>query len=745
MMMTVVLGIWCWSSKIFKEESNDSDFSAPSIDDNHSRVIIPKDVAFDVEVDFRPGDDFNDFVAFLERPAVVRPKILALCGSRSNNTVTQLQLENLHVTAKNYDIHYLHGNIIVDEDEDVDESFAGMVSGPFYSWIDTTSEEALNESIINSVRLVIRATRAYGPFTGVYGFSHGGLIATLATNIVFDLTLQDAIKASPCSTSKYCGRKLINDEVCLRHADLGGEEGGIQTCPSETRQGSAANAQVDFLNIVPFDFIITACAGMSAVRGLDSIACSDLLSRDRGDRRCHACVRDIDEQQGLITLKSLHLIGINDPLKTQSEHIACYFMGGKVMYYPEGHVVSREAYSDIALVQAIYNISRGLDDSAAHPLLDDYKKINPVTSVAVHPTVQVARVQLKEDLLPSGKYGATIINCLKAQPKNKPFLFDARNTNGVSTTYGQVLDFIEGGGGDLRRIGVKAGEVVAYGAPPGGGAAAAMTFLSIGAQTTAAPLAPGMTEPEVLDAIDQFHAKHLILFEGVEAPGVRDAFTKYAASGHVRLHYAKIIGPDMPGQFEFTSEQDPFFLSSPKLSNPETGCCLLLRTSGTTARPKGVPLDQRSLVNNGAIIAASLQLQDTDVCYSVMPLFHIGGISASILCTLVSGGSVCCDGESFDPSLMLDALAVSRPQPTWYSSVPTIHNATVAYMRERAADDPRFAGYGISKDGVWRKGHSLRLIRSGAAALLIPDAEALSHAYGGLPIYPTYSMSEQVS
>ena len=104
---------------------------------------------------------------------------------------------------------------------------------------------------------------------------------------------------------------------------------------------------------------------------------------------------------------------------------------------------------------------------------------------------------------------------------------------------------------------------------------------------------------------------------------------------------------------------------------------------------------------------------------------------------------MCCDGESFDPSLMLDALAISRPQPTWYSSVPTIHNTTVAYMRERAVDDPRFAGYGIS-NGVWLKGHSLRMIRSGAAALLTPDAEALSEAYGGLPIYPTYSMSEQM-
>lgn len=93
---------------------------------------------------------------------------------------------------------------------------------------------------------------------------------------------------------------------------------------------------------------------------------------------------------------------------------------------------------------------------------------------------------------------------------------------------------------------------------------------------------------------------------------------------------------------------------------------------------------------------------------------------------------------------MIDALAISKPQPTWYSSVPTIHNATVAFMKDHAKDDSKFASYGISKEGIWEQGHSLRQIRSGAAALLGPDGEALSKAYGGVPIYPTYSMSEQV-
>ena len=89
---------------------------------------------------------------------------------------------------------------------------------------------------------------------------------------------------------------------------------------------------------------------------------------------------------------------------------------------------------------------------------------------------------------------------------------------------------------------------------------------------------------------------------------------------------------------------------------------------------------------------------------------------------------------------MVDALAMSNPQPTWYSAVPTIHNATVAFIKEIGEN----ASYGI-REGRWASGHSLRMIRSGAAALLTSEAEALAYTYGDVPVFPTYSMSEQVS
>ena len=77
-------------------------------------------------------------------------------------------------------------------------------------------------------------------------------------------------------------------------------------------------------------------------------------------------------------------------------------------------------------------------------------------------------VQLKDQMLPGGmKHKATILDSLKAQDENRPFLNNARDTDGSNvTTYGELSEFIEGGEGDLRRLGVKFGEVVAYGAPP---------------------------------------------------------------------------------------------------------------------------------------------------------------------------------------------------------------------------------------------------------------------------------------
>jgi len=696
-----------------------------------------------------------------------RTRILALAGAKSNGAITKLQLKNLRITEEFCDIDYLEGQIQVEEG---DPELIGLAHGPFYSWLDPNEVEG-GRSLIEAVIRVLTAVHIHGPYDGIYGFSTGGIVASCAADIAHDKALQEVIaslqggpiagilgmsaKMSIIGSSMRKSMANMSTKMSLRSSALRKSSKAVSSSGDERlrqkRDVKLFNQRLprvtnyDFSES-PFKFVVLACSGSktSSIPSLRELA-------GIGNRK-YADIAGANTEKGNVQMKtkSFHLVGIEDELKGKSEEIFSLYDDPHVMYLPGGHGISSIQRTDDKLCYELKQFIRTRGNPPPKAIIDINISVSEVTSIGPDPHYQIAEVELKNDLLPQGLYasngGATIKAVLQAQSAVKPLLYDARSTNSSScTTYGDLLNFIEGGDGDLRHLGVRLGEVVAYGAPPGGGAVAAAAFLCIGAQTTAAPLAPGMMEPDAEDALDQFDAKHLILFEGIDNPGIEAAFLKRAASGKAKLHRASIIGDSQPGLFKYiTVVSKQVFNECSVLSNPAKGPCLLLRTSGTTARPKGVPLPQGSLITNGAIIAKSMQLQESDVCYSVMPLFHIGGISASILCTLASGGSICCDGEPFDPSRMVDALALSKPQPTWYSSVPTIHNATVNFLKDVASSDPKYMAYGVNMDGVWKTGHSLRMIRSGAAALLGPDGDALRAAYGKVAIYPTYSMSEQM-
>ena len=84
-----------------------------------------------------------------------------------------------------------------------------------------------------------------------------------------------------------------------------------------------------------------------------------------------------------------------------------------------------------------------------------------------------------------------------------------------------------------------------------------------------------------------------------------------------------------------------------------------------------------------------------------MPLCHVGGISASIMCSIAVGAPIACY-ELFNPEKTVEALQ-SDPKPTWHSSVSTIQNATVAFLLDDADE------HGVKdKDSVW-EGHGLRM------------------------------------
>jgi len=96
---------------------------------------------------------------------------------------------------------------------------------------------------------------------------------------------------------------------------------------------------------------------------------------------------------------------------------------------------------------------------------------------------------------------------------------------------------------------------------------------------------------------------------------------------------------------------------------------LLLHTSGTTSRPKAVPLRQRNLAATALAIARGYGLGEQDASYCLMPLFHVHGLVASTLAALAGGGAVVVPSR-VRPSALWDHIAAGRV--TWLSAVPTI-------------------------------------------------------------------------
>ncbi len=150
---------------------------------------------------------------------------------------------------------------------------------------------------------------------------------------------------------------------------------------------------------------------------------------------------------------------------------------------------------------------------------------------------------------------------------------------------------------------------------------------------------------------------------------------------------------------------------------------LLLHTSGTTSRPKQVALTQGNLSVSARQIAQGLHLTSTDRCLNILPLFHIHGLVGAVMASFSVGASVYCT-PGFNALKFLSAL--SDAQATWYTAVPTMHQAIVA-RAERARDVPIAS--------------SLRFIRSASAPLSPQLAQRLEHLFH-VPVIECYGMTE---
>jgi acyl-CoA synthetase (AMP-forming)/AMP-acid ligase II len=310
---------------------------------------------------------------------------------------------------------------------------------------------------------------------------------------------------------------------------------------------------------------------------------------------------------------------------------------------------------------------------------------------------------MAERALEHAASGDTVYDLLSSEYRG-PALIDV---NGTAVDHPTLRSEIDRLAEQLRSLGLGPGDRIAIVLP--NGPEMVYALLSAMAVGCAAPLNPKYREDEFRFYLDDLNAAALLAFEGT-APDARAAAPPSTMVIDVR---------SQGGAVELVAPAGVARASAgPGRPGPDDQA-LVLHTSGTTSRPKIVPLRQRNLAASAGNIRESLELTAGDRALAVMPLFHIHGIMASTLAPLSAGGAVIAT-PGFDAFKFHRWLA--ELQPTYYTAVPTMHQMVLARAGERGST-------------------SLRFVRSSSASLPGAVLDGLCDLFG-VPVIEAYGMTE---
>lgn len=243
----------------------------------------------------------------------------------------------------------------------------------------------------------------------------------------------------------------------------------------------------------------------------------------------------------------------------------------------------------------------------------------------------------------------------------------------------------------------------------------AVAFLAVASAFTCVPLNPAYREKELEIYLSETKAGAVIAPSGAGTPA-----TAAARSRGLPIITLTPEG-DVAGAFTLAGKKNKEGRGRAYARPGDTG--MVLHTSGTTSRPKLVPLAQSSMVSAALNMARPLALTRADRCLNISPLYYVGGLLGSLMGTIATGGSVVCT-PGFQPERFFDWVRAFRP--SWYTSVPAIHRKVLELAREQQAA-ARSSGF--------------RLIRSSASALPAPVIKGLEDLFG-VPVIEAYGMTE---
>jgi len=287
---------------------------------------------------------------------------------------------------------------------------------------------------------------------------------------------------------------------------------------------------------------------------------------------------------------------------------------------------------------------------------------------------------------------------------------------GKPLTYAALRAHVERTVGRLNALGIGRNDRVAIVLPNGPEMASA--FVAVAAGAAACPLNPAYRADEFDFYLSDLKAKALLVEQASQSPAV-----EVARRLGVRVLE---LAPTDEGNGAFAIAAPDSGRGAAASSGgfaQAADVALILHTSGTTSRPKIVPLTQANVCASAYNIVDTLKLSPADRELSIMPLFHIHGLIAGLLAPLAAGSTVVCS-PGFNALKFFAWMAECRP--TWYTAVPTMHQAILgraAHNRQIIAANP------------------LRFLRSSSSSIppqVIADLEAVF----GAPLIEAYGMTE---
>jgi len=283
--------------------------------------------------------------------------------------------------------------------------------------------------------------------------------------------------------------------------------------------------------------------------------------------------------------------------------------------------------------------------------------------------------------------------------------------------YGALNELVLRTGRTLNQLGIGRDDRIAIVLPNCPEMASA--FVAVAGSCTAAPLNHGYRADEFTFYLQDLGARAVIVAQGSDSPVLAVA----AALGIAVLELQPLPQRGA-GDFALVQRGAAAARVSTLTGLALTGdTALILHTSGTTSRPKIVPLSHRNVCASARNISHTLQLTAADRELHVMPLFHIHGLIAGVLAPMAVGSQIFCT-PGFNALRFFAWMKECRP--TWYTAVPTMHQAILSRAPGNA-------------EAI--QANPLRFIRSSSSSMPPQVIAELERVFGA-PLIESYGMTE---